>query len=521
MTFRSAKVVAYWPFWTDLDAIVPDDIDLTLIDVVAHYAVWPSESTAGNVTTPSSGWTPATRAQLIDAVHDAQKKVVLVVGGDGTSDGFPLLTADGDQDTFVGKIRDIVEDSGYDGVDLDWEWPANATDQTIYESLIVKFRDALNDLNPSLSLSVGAPANHWNGTYYPINTTTMPKLTWFAAQTYNLHGPSWSYHPGHVAGIHSANGDNQATSHPPGTLPNVDSLSFDSTVAYWLGRGVPRNKLYVGSAFTGARWNNGDTLYHDIPDDPPHPGSLPDYSSFKGTVATGWTETVDWEAIGSYYTEDAGLGVISGPTIASVQASARFLATERLPGIILWALGKDLVGGQQELVNALSTTPGRTRTVWLSASEFTGAQGATRATVGGAAAVNRAAAVVLPYSASTAAIATTTFLVPADWEVGTRITVIVHWSRPTTALGNVDWEFVWAVISSGDQVDEGGIVLKSGVLTYGSTTAEAQGRSVLGSFAPSAAKTIRVAIRRQTTTTNPLTTGVWLLGVELQYTDDS
>lgn len=157
-----------------------------------------------------------------------------------------------------------------------------------------------------------------------------------------------------------------------------------------------------------------------------------------------------------------------------------------------------------------------TRYVWLAAQDFTQALGSgVLATKGSAAAVNQAAVWTFP-SGSTGVV-TANLILPSDWDGGA-VTVVLHWSRDAGTNGTVDWEWVWALVAAGDQVDEGGSVVKPGSPPTGPGTAENLLRTTLGSFTPSDYRTIRGAIRRQT---GGFAADAWLVGVELQYTATS
>jgi GH18 family chitinase len=65
-------------------------------------------------------------------------KVLLLPGGD-----FPALeTSTTVLPTLVGKLQDFIGRHGYDGVDIDWEYPSSELDQQTFFALMKALREA-------------------------------------------------------------------------------------------------------------------------------------------------------------------------------------------------------------------------------------------------------------------------------------------------------------------------------------------------------------------------------------------
>ncbi|GAA2781103.1 glycoside hydrolase family 18 protein [Saccharopolyspora taberi] len=152
----------------------------------------------------------------------------------------------------------------FDGVDLDWEWPASEggpgnvvdpADKQNYTALLQEWRTQLD----AVGKETGRPYDI--SAFLPADPKKIdagfevPKvfdlLTFGTIQGYDLHG---AYEPttNHQSAIHSPEGD-----------PSPEKWSIDQTVNTWLDRGAPADKMVLGVPFYGRGWigvpnqNNG------------------------------------------------------------------------------------------------------------------------------------------------------------------------------------------------------------------------------------------------------------------------
>lgn len=331
----SRRVVAYFPLWLRNSGYTERDIDFTAVTQVAHFSVDPRAD--GSVLIPDWGLFPD--PALVRYVHDNGAKIVLVVGGDqaAATRGFSgLASSPGTRATFIRNIMQLVTSSGYDGIDLDWEFPESEADRANLTALVQELRAALG---PDRSLSIAGPSSDWYGRWYDI-PALMPYLDWFGAMTYDIHGPGWSGHAGHNAPLY-ANGQAD-TPHWGG------EITVDSSRAYYLGRGVPAAKLLLGLPFFGKRFDGASDMYQSLSNTN---GEAVAYKDIVPQIGN-WTQKRDDTASVPYLTGKDG-GVITFDDAASIVAKCNYIAQQNVGGAIVWHLGQDGSGANQPLLQAV------------------------------------------------------------------------------------------------------------------------------------------------------------------------
>jgi chitinase len=325
----SRRVVGYFPIWDRNSGYSPNDVDWAIVTTIAHFSLTPHGD--GSIAIPD--WGPFPDPDLLARSHAAGASVVLVIGGDhaAATAGFTALAANPHaRAAFVRTLLTLVDDNGYDGVDLDWEFPNSAADRANYAALVGEVRAALGW---DRTLSITGPATDWWGQWFDLDAL-LPNVDWIGAMTYALSGPSWSQHADHSSALYSS-----ADGEP----------SMDATTRYYLGRGVPGEKLLVGLPFYGERFDDVSALHQLLGG---RDGGAIDYPDVTKLVNNGWTEERDPVAQVPYLVHANGAGVISFDDASSIQAKCSYIDAAGIGGAIIWHLGKDMVGGAQPLLEA-------------------------------------------------------------------------------------------------------------------------------------------------------------------------
>jgi chitinase len=340
----SPKVVGYLPIWMRNAGYTASAVDFSVVDIVAHFSVVPRGD--GSIDIPD--WGPFPDPALIAAAHREGARVVLVVGGDheAATRGFSVMASRSDtRRRFVGEVVELVRVQGYDGVDIDWEFPETASDRANLTALVSELRTALP---ARATLSLAAPASDWFGRWFDV-PALVPHLDWVGAMSYSLQAPSLSGRSAHNAALFSP----AAVPPSPGRAEEYPSL--DSVREYHLSRGVPPEKLLLGIPFYGHRFDGASDIHE------PHTstaGGAMTYAEIAPLIGEGWTRHVDTDAGVPYLRRDDGPGVISYDDPRSVRAKCSYVGARGLGGVIVWHLGADSGPQGQPLLEAVRACRG-------------------------------------------------------------------------------------------------------------------------------------------------------------------
>jgi chitinase len=159
-------------------------------------------------------------------------------------------------DMFIkGNIaQNISTGSLFDGIDIDWEFPA-AADKENFTALLAEFRSQLNALGSQNKkyylLSIAAPAGSQNYSNMQLSAVAA-QLDFLNMETYDYHG-TWESITNHAAPLLDSPAD-----------PSLgQGLDIEDTIAAYLKAGVPARKMLLGVPFYGRGWagvpnvNNG------------------------------------------------------------------------------------------------------------------------------------------------------------------------------------------------------------------------------------------------------------------------
>lgn len=329
-------IMAYYPYW--YLNYKSDKIQFDKVTHINHSFVQPESD--GSITIPTGFLEPL----LITRAHAANVKVLLSVGGaiTGADANFRALAASSTARTnFANNLESFIRTNGYDGADIDWEFPSNSTDRTNFNLLIQaiksKFTSSASPA-PSWMLTLAVSGNPLVGQWIDYSTIK-GSVDLINIMSYDMHGP-WATQAGHNAPLYEN--------------PNQESeFSTEQMIDYMVTtRGVPESKLVMGIPFFGLTYPNAEDIYDSNVSD----GTWNTFTDVAYMSCNGWTRYWDSDSLVPYLRKDDGTGVISYEDAVSVDAKVEYALDYRdLAGVFTWEITQDDIYGNHPLMDAMYT----------------------------------------------------------------------------------------------------------------------------------------------------------------------
>jgi chitinase len=301
---------------------------------VIHAGLTLDRKADGSFSTPSGFLEPL----LIVRAHAAGVKVLALLGGDmltfRTVAGDPTLRA-----TLAQNLQSFVTRYGYDGVDIDWEYPGT-NDRLAYVGLMQAIRAVL----PTPGYLISADVAPWGGYGYDFPGVE-PLLDFFNVMMYDCAGP-WTTD----GQLNSPIFNDPKNPQPQGNVKDTADLFLSS---YHL----PPGKLNMGTPFYGYLYSNVTQLWGPCV---PCSGSTVFYEPYGTFIKPrvnhwGWAESYDRISLVPYLLRTDGKpGFITFDDPRSTYYRVWYSVWKRgFGGSFMWALDEDYDGRSQELLEAM------------------------------------------------------------------------------------------------------------------------------------------------------------------------
>ena len=324
----SQRVVGYYPQWV-VGNLQPEDIDLSIVSHVIHSFAWPNED--GSI----SSYDGMFGSGMSETIHAQGSKFLLSLGGWGNDIGFEVISADADlRELFINNLASICLINGYDGIDLDWEFPDSENDKENLNLLVSEMDSIFSIINPEWLITMAIPVSNWYGQWHDFEFLNQ-YVDFFNAMTYGTHG-NWSSHSGHLSPLYpSPVGDPDGSCH--------DNMFYLSTI-----RNIPKSKINIGMPFWGLKWNSPDI-------NEPFTGNTTDiyFNEINNLIGDGWTEYWDSDALCPYLIKNDNTQIITYENPLSIGIKCQYAIEEGLGGLMIWALSYDKTDNGQELIQSI------------------------------------------------------------------------------------------------------------------------------------------------------------------------
>lgn len=162
----------------------------------------------------------------------------------------------------------------------------------------------------------------------------------------------------------------------------------------------------------------------------------------------------------------------------------------------------------------------RTRNMYIPATAFKAAAGRPSINTRGSSTAKMDVPPSFNFPTSSIGAITTTFMLPEDW-AGGAVTVKLYWAPAGTGTATAVMGYRWSALAAGDQIDEAGSGPTNETITPPGTAEQMVVTTFSTTFTPATNGPIKFAIRRDTTNgSDTYGNGIWVIGVELEYTAD-
>lgn len=278
-------------------------------------------------------------------------KTLISVGGWTWSSNFSMVAASATSRAhFAQSCVQFAAQYGFDGVDIDWEYPVSGgltngtpADKHNFTLLLQALRAELNTQGQKdghkYLLTIAAPAGPTtmaNLEIQPISTI----LDWINLMTYDFHG-GWERQTGLNAPLYAQSGD-------PSADPLVrSSFNTNSAVQGYLTAGVPAKKLVIGAPLYGRGWAGVPNVNHGLYQSATGPSTgtweagVLDWHDIKQNYLPKMTRYWDSEAQVPYLYDPTSKTFITYDDEESSSKKVDFILSKGLGGVMVWELSSD------------------------------------------------------------------------------------------------------------------------------------------------------------------------------------
>lgn len=362
------KVIAYYPSWAtygrdyqiaDIDASKVTHINYAFSNIANGEMVLGDSYADTDKAFPGDCWEPGCKRGNFNQLNKLKQKhphvkTLISVGGWTWSNNFSdVALTDASRSKFADSAVRFVREYGFDGVDVDWEYPVEGglvdgrpEDKQNFTLLLKKMKEKLDDAGKEdgkdylLTIATGANPKYVQNTELD---KVQAQLDWINIMTYDFHG-GWDKVSGNNAPLYFDPDD-------PSSAPETSNV--DAAVEGHLKAGVPKEKLVLGLPFYGRGWdgcaeaNNGQ---YQLCSGPAREGTwepgIFDFSHLEKDYINknGYTRYWNDKAKVPYLYNPATKTFISYDDEESIGYKTGYIKSKGLAGAMFWELSSDRNG---------------------------------------------------------------------------------------------------------------------------------------------------------------------------------
>lgn len=278
--------------------------------------------------------------KLSDYAHLGGCKLFVSIGGWTYSTNFPAIASDPSKRAiFAHDCNTIVKLYNLDGIDIDWEYPANTIEKNNFTLLLQQVRDSLDAIESSeghslmLTIAAGASPTHisnvdWDNVKNIIDIVNL--------MSYDFYG-TWDPITNHNAPLYPSASNAQV------------GFSCSEAVTNLLAAGMPADKITMGVAWYGRTQTTVST-----PNIYVGGTGLADMTHFSTDLGTPLYYNImlamgefdyHWDSVAQvpYLTGQTTNSFVSYDNESSIELKAQYINSQNLRGAIIWEISGDYI----------------------------------------------------------------------------------------------------------------------------------------------------------------------------------
>jgi len=274
--------------------------------------------------------------------ENPELKTLLSIGGwSEGSKNYSIMASDPDyRAAFVSSSVNLIQQYGFDGLDLDWEYPTQRggtpKDKENFVTLLEELKAGLGELLLTIAVSAGKPTIDKSYNIPGLSAV----VDYVNLMTYDFHG-TWE---------HFTHANSPLFAHPDDEEHGLEFLNVDFAVQYWIQKGCPPEKLVMGIPLYGQGWSLIDTNqtgFFAPAKAPSHGIDMGYYKLCMGQISSDDWVIVHDESMNEPYEYNLSKDNlwISYEDPDSVRLKAAYARDQGLAGCMMWSMNLDDFNG--------------------------------------------------------------------------------------------------------------------------------------------------------------------------------
>jgi len=339
-TTKAVKMVGYYAAWAAYLGYTPDKIDASKLTHINYAFANIGSDLKIELGYPDVDTSNFSKLNTLKQAHPGLKTLISVGGWAWSGKFSDMALTEASRTTFADSCVDFIVKYGFNGVDIDWEYPVSGgmstnikrpEDKHNFTLLLKKLREKLNarsllDGKQYLLTIAGA-----DGRGYANNTElgiVQQYLDYANIMTYDING-TWGGYTDFNAPLYN-NSD----------ISPQNKWSADSSVNAWLKAGLPAEKLIVGVPFYGYKYNSVKNANNGL------------YQTFSGgsaisyaNIATNFLKAPEY--VRYFHQQSMVPWLFNGSTFISYEdeksigQKALYIKSKGLGGAAIWEISQD------------------------------------------------------------------------------------------------------------------------------------------------------------------------------------